>query len=258
VASFVAIAVGVGFLIVYVVRSESYLKFLLRDCWPQLGLWGRMLKIGLPAGAEFGLMGVYMMVVYTISRPFGAAAQAGFGIGLRVVQALFMPVVALGFAVSPVAGQNFGARLADRVRATFKVGSAMAIGFMLVFTVACRIWPEAMISVFSRDPAVLAVGGVYLRIVALNFVASGIIFVSSSMFQALGNTIPPLLSSALRIVLLALPALWMSKLPGFDLRWVWWLAVAATTVQMTCNLLLLRREFRRKLNFGPPVTVAAV
>ena len=29
-----------------------------------------------------------------------------------------MPVVALGFAVAPVAGQNFGARLAQRVKAT--------------------------------------------------------------------------------------------------------------------------------------------
>ena len=61
-------------------------------------------------------MGVYMFVVYAITRRFGAAAQAGFGIGLRVMQAGFMPVVALGFAVSPVAGQNFGARLPDRVR----------------------------------------------------------------------------------------------------------------------------------------------
>ncbi len=69
-----------------------------------------MLKIGLPAGAEFGLMAVYLMIVYTVTRPFGAAAQAGFGIGMRIVQALFMPVVALGFAVAPVAGQNFGAR----------------------------------------------------------------------------------------------------------------------------------------------------
>ena len=59
------------------------------------------------------------MIVYVLSRPFGAAAQAGFGIGLRIVQSLFLPVVALGFAVAPVAGQNFGARQADRVRATF-------------------------------------------------------------------------------------------------------------------------------------------
>ena len=41
-------------------------------------------------------MSVYLLVVYTVSRPFGSAAQAGFGIGLRIVQACFLPVVALG------------------------------------------------------------------------------------------------------------------------------------------------------------------
>ena len=45
---------------------------------------------------------------------------------------------------------------------------------------------------FNKDPGVLAVGGEYLQIVAWNFVPSGIVFVSSSMFQAMGNTIPPL------------------------------------------------------------------
>ena len=53
-----------------------------------------------------------------VSRPFGAAAQAGFGIGMRIIQALFMPVVALGFAVAPVAGQNFGARKASACAAS--------------------------------------------------------------------------------------------------------------------------------------------
>ena len=65
-------------------------------------------------------MAVYLFVVYMISRPFGAAAQAGFGIGMRIIQAGFMPVVALGFAVAPVAGQNFGARHPQRVRDTFQ------------------------------------------------------------------------------------------------------------------------------------------
>ena len=41
-------------------------------------------------------MAVYLFIVYAVSRPFGAAAQAGFGIGMRIVQAAFMPVVALG------------------------------------------------------------------------------------------------------------------------------------------------------------------
>ena len=122
IASFVAVVVGVLGLIAYVVRKRGYLEFVRREWPPRLAMWGRMLAIGLPAGAEFALMGIYMAVIYSITRRFGAGAQAGFGIGLRVIQAGFMPVVALGFAVSPVAGQNFGARLGERVRATFRIG----------------------------------------------------------------------------------------------------------------------------------------
>lgn len=248
-ASFIAIAVGVVILAWYVWRAESYLQFVVREGKPRLSLWGRMLKIGLPAGAEFALMGVYMMVVYALSRPFGSAAQAGFGVGLRVMQAGFMPVVAMGFSVSPVAGQNFGARLPARVRETFRVGALMATAFMVALTLAAQLLSEEMIGVFSRDPQVLAIGGEYLRITSVNFIASGIIFVSSSMFQALGNTIPPLLSSLARILIIAVPAILLSRVAGFQLRWIWYLSIAGTGAQVLGNLLLLRREYRRKLTF---------
>jgi putative MATE family efflux protein len=251
-ASFVAVGAAVVALVLYVVRAEGYLKFEVRDWPPRLRLWARMLKIGLPAGAEFALMGVYMIVVYSVTRRFGSAAQAGFGIGLRVVLAGFLPVVALGFAVSPVAGQNFGARLADRVRETFRAGALMATGLMLVFTVVCELIPERMVAVFSQDPQVMAVGGEYLRIVAWNYVASGLVFVSGSMFQAMGNTIPSLLGSTVRILLVALPAWLLSRTPGFRLNWIWHLSVAAVVVQAVCNLLFLRHEFRRRLAFETP------
>ena len=69
-------------------------------------------------------------------------------------------------------------------------------------------------AVFSNDADVIAIGVEYLQIVAWSFVASGVVFVTSSMFQALGNTIPPLLSSFSRIVLIAIPVLMLSRLPG--------------------------------------------
>jgi putative MATE family efflux protein len=250
-SSFVAVSVGVVALGLYVLRAENYLQVVAAELRPRLKDWARLLKIGLPAGAEFALMGIYMAVVYALSQPFGAEAQAGFGIGLRVMQAGFMPVVALGFAVSPVAGQNFGAGLADRVRGTFRVAAAMACGFMLVLTLLCQLMPRALVGAFSADAQVQAVGGEYLRITSLNFLASGIIFVSSSMFQALGNTIPPLLSSFTRIILVAIPATLLSRLPGFQLRWIWYLTVGSSLVQMSSNLLLLRREYARKLGFAP-------
>ena len=251
ISSLIAIAFASVWLTFYFFAKGSYLKFMAADWKPDIGLWRKMLGIGLPAGAEFALLAVYLFVVYVVSRPFGSAAQAGFGISMRIVQAGFMPVVALGFAVAPVAGQNFGARRAERVRSTFRSAVFMAAGVMVLLTIACRLAGASMVRVFSSDPQVIAVGAEYLRIVSWTFAASGVIYVGSSMFQALGHTLPALLASFARIVIVAIPAFLLSRFPGFQLEWVWYLSVASVLVQLTLNLLLLRREFRRRLTFAP-------
>jgi MATE family, multidrug efflux pump len=262
-ATFVAVAVGVVWLAFYFLPAEAYLRLVPSEWKPQLGLWRRLLAIGLPAGAEFGLMAVYLFIVYSITRPFGSAAQAGFGIGLRVVQAGFMPVVALAFSVAPVAGQNFGARKPDRVRDTLKSALLLSVAWMVFLGVICYLIPAAMIGIFSADPQVKAVGSEYLRIIAWNFVPAAVVFVNSSMFQAIGNTIPPLVASFVRIVLVAIPAFVMARMPGFELNWIWYLSVAAIIVQMILSLWLLRREFRIRLDglaplaTGPAPAVAA-
>ncbi len=247
-ASFIALIVGTVWLAAYFIPSDAYLKFH-AEFTPRLELWWRILRIGLPAGTEFALIAVYLFVVYTVSRPFGAAAQAGFGIGQRIIQAGFMPVIALGFAVAPVAGQNFGARHAHRVRETFRCAALMAAGVMFLFTIACQLVPDRMITLFSSDPAVISVGAEYLLLTSWSLVASGIIFVNGSMFQAMGNTIPPLLASFTRIFVVAIPALMLARSPGFELRWIWYLSVGATILQLCMNLLLLHREFRARLQF---------
>jgi putative MATE family efflux protein len=247
VSSLIAVVVATVWLGAYFVKPTAFLHYVPADWKPDFRMWWQMLKIGLPAGAEFGLMAVYLFIVYVISRPFGAAAQAGFGIGLRLVQAGFMPVVALGFSVAPVAGQNFGARLGDRVRHTFTVAASMAVGVMLVFAVACYFNAAAMVSFFSDDAGVIAVGTEYLRIITWTFVGSGIIFVASSMFQAMGNTLPPLAASFARIVVVAVPAILMSRMPGFQLWWIWYLSVGALVFQLVTVLALLQREFRVRL-----------
>jgi putative MATE family efflux protein len=254
-ATLIAVAVGVAWLAMYFVPREAFLRFVRHDMRPQLSLWTAMLRIGLPAGAEFALMAAYLFIVYRIAAPFGAAAQAGFGIGMRIVQALFMPIVALGFAVAPVAGQNVGARLAARVKHVYRSACTMAATYMFLAAIVCNIAPAALVAVFSPDADVIAVGDEYLRIISWNFVASGLVFVSSSMFQALGNTVPSLMASFSRIAVIALPSLWLAQFPGFQLRWIWYLSVVAILLQLTVILWLLNREFRIKL--GTPLTASA-
>ncbi len=243
----IAIAVGVLWLYWYAERPTSFLRVRRAEMAPDLATWKRLLGIGLPAGVEFGLIAVYLGVVYVVAQPFGAAAQAGFGIGQRVGQAGFMPIVALGFAVAPVAGQNFGARLPDRVRATFRLAAMLSVSGMAAFVAVCQLVPATLIRVFSTDPGVVAVGEEYLRIASWNYIAAGLVFVTSSMFQAMGNTKPSLLTSLIRALVVSIPSLLLSRVAGFQLTWVWYLTVASVTLQMLLGLWLLKREFRLRL-----------
>src|SRR6266542_4120072 len=250
-SSLVAIIIGLIWLATYFLPRDAFLRFVVADWKPRFALWKKMLAIGLPAGFEFGITAVYLFVVYSVTRQFGAAAQAGFGIGMRVIQAGFMPVVALGFSVAPVAGQNYGARQGQRVKDTFRDAALMAAGIMLVFAIACNIAPSALVGVFSKDPSVIAIGTEYLRIISWSYLASGLIFVASSTFQAMGNTVPSFITSAVRISLVAIPAWILARLPGFQLHWIWYLSVTSVFVALTVSMLLLRREFARRLRFEP-------
>ena len=249
ISSLIAIVVGIVWLGAYFVQKDSFLRFEVGIWKPDFAAWRRMLAIGLPAGFEFGITAFYIGLVYVVARPFGAAAQAGFGIGQRVIQAGFMPVVALGFAVAPVAGQNFGARQAQRVKDTFKDGALMAIAAAIVFFIAVQLFATPMMRVFTKDPAVIDVGVEYLRIISWPFVATGVIFVASSMFQAMGNTVPSLVTSAARISLVAIPVIPLSHSPGFQLRWIWYLSIGSVIAQLGLSYWLLQREFQKRLAF---------
>ncbi len=244
IASLVAVAAGIVWLSRQFVAQDAYLHVRPTETRPNPALWRPLVEIGLPAGAEFGLTAVSMFVVYAVSRPFGAAAQAGFGIGLRLVQAFFLPVVALGFSVAPVAGQNVGAGRFDRVRQTLRAAVGLSVSITILVGVVIQFTAAALVGVFSPDPAVIAVGTDYLRIVGMGFAASGIVFVTSSLFQALGRTLPPLLTSTVRNVAVLGPVVWLASRPGFELTIIWYLSVAAVVVHATANWLLVQRQIR--------------
>lgn len=249
-ASTIAVAVGVVAMLVYFVRLEHFVGFDAALFRPHLATWTRLLRIGVPAGGEFALMFLSMGVIFFIIRDFGPAAQAGFGVGSRIMQAIFLPAMAVAFAAAPVAGQNLAAGKIDRARATFfdavKIGSLV----MAAATLFAHWRPHWLIGIFAQDPETIAIAVQFLRTISWNFVASGIVFTCSGMFQAMGNTVPSVISSATRLAVFALPALWISRRPGFQLHWIWYVSVVATTAHAAFAVWLLHRESQRRGDLG--------
>jgi putative MATE family efflux protein len=252
-ASTIAIVFGVVILTVYFVRLEKYVSFHKEQWQPRFVVWKRMLNVGLPAGGEFALMFIFTAVTYWAIAHFGAAAQAGFGIGGRIMQGIFLPVMAIAFAAAPVAGQNFGARQPERVRETFRSAVKLCTALMFVLMLLCQWRPDAMIRVFSNDPQVIDVGAQFLHIISWNFMLSGIIFTCSSMFQAMGNTLPSLYSSATRLITYSVPLVWVSTQPWFQLVHVWYLSVGTVILQTVVSFVLLQRQLRTRLRSLAPV-----
>ncbi|MBH5368743.1 MATE family efflux transporter [Bradyrhizobium glycinis] len=254
-ASSIAVAVGVLVLLVYFRKVERYVAFNAAQWRPQPRHLMRILNVGLPAGGEFAMMFIFMAVVYYVLRDFGAAAQAGFGIGQRVLGLIHMPALAIALAAAPIAGQNFGAANGARVRETFVktalLTTVVAVGFMIL----AQLKPELLLAGFSNDRETMEVAFLFLRIISLNMVAQGLIFTCSSMFQGLGNTKPVLVSSVTRVFTYSLPVLWLSTRSGFRIEHVWYLSIAATTLQAGLSLWLLRREFGKR--FASPDQAAA-
>jgi putative MATE family efflux protein len=246
-ASSLAVAVGVAMLGMHFVRSNNYLAFDPAQWRPQLPQWRRLFGIGLPAGGEFAIMFVYMAAIYYALGDFGAAAQAGFGIGSRVLGLIQVPAMAIAFASGPIIGQNFGARHHARVKATFKTALALTTAVMVAATAFTQCRPGLLLAGFTADSAAIAVGVSFLQMVSLNLVAQGIIFVCSSTFQGLGHTAPQLVSSTIRLITYVIPMLWLSAYPGFRIEQIWYLSIVTTTLQALLSLWLLRLEFRRRL-----------
>ncbi len=250
-ASTLAILVGVILSAYYFHKHEKYVSIHREQMRVQPAVWGRLLYIGLPVGLEFFLMAIVMAVIFWIIRDFGAAAQAGFGVGQGVMRIIMLPAMAVAFASAPIAGQNFGAGKPERVRETFRVAVLYSVIIMVVLTVLCQFESEFFMRIFTTEAAVIAVGVQMLVISSWNFAANSIIFCCSSMFQALGNTWPTIASSLLRLAIFVGPALWLSTRPGFELAHVWYVSVASMFVQAGVSWLLLRREFARKLTVAP-------
>ncbi|MFK4509696.1 MATE family efflux transporter [Bradyrhizobium daqingense] len=250
-ASSLAVFIGVLMLFAYFLKLERYVAFHPAQWRPRLSQWKRILNVGLPAGGEFVMVFIIMGVGFYVLGVFGPAAQAGFGIGTRLLGLIQMPALAIALAAGPIAGQNFGAGNGARVRETFVKAALIATAVMIVFLVPAQLVPGLLLAGFAQDQETMAVASLFLRIVSLNMLVQGLIFTCSSMFQGLGNTKPVLWTSAVRVLTYSLPSIWLSTRPGFRMEHVWYLSIATVGLQAALSLWLLRREFRKRLTMSP-------
>ena len=168
---------------------------------------GAIVRIGMPTALTGIMFSVIYIALTRTTTDFGTPALAALGLGHRVESWLYMIGVGFGAAAAAIVGQNLGAGRIDRAERAGWITTGLAsipgvIAFVLTLTI-----PEALASLFTTDPAVIAETALYLRIVAVSqLVLCGEIVLEGALGGA-GATIPPMVASvtltALRIPLAA-------------------------------------------------------
>ena len=144
----------------------------------------------------------------------GAAALAGYGVGLRL-ELLQIPLVfAIGQALVVLVGTHVGAGRAAQAKRIAWTGAGLAASISLAIGIAVWAFPLAWVGLFSSDPAVLEAGSSYLRTVAPFYplLAVGIALYFAS--QGAGQVLRPVLAGTVRLALVVAGGLVAVSLQG--------------------------------------------
>ena len=132
---------------------------------------------------------------------FGPAAIAGYGVGTRL-EYLLIPL-AFGFGGPLVAfvGTNMGAGNRERALRAAWIGGWLCFGLTEAIGVAAALFPELWLGLFDRDPAMIAAGSAYLRVVGPFYGFFGLGMALYFASQGAGTLLWPLIGGVARMVI---------------------------------------------------------
>lgn len=189
----------------------------------------------------------YLLMNNILFELGGEASVTVYAIIGRMLMFALFPVLGVTQGFLPIAGYNYGAQNYDRVRQSIKLAIYYACGVAVLIFIAIMAFPEAIVSVFTQDEAVLHDTPWAMRWVFAAIPIIGIQLIGSAYYQAIGKATPALLLTLTRQGFFFIPLVLI--LPNyFGELGVWISFPIADTLSTIVTAYFLWRETRLKLD----------
>ncbi len=216
-----SIARGVGGVLVIVILTRGRGKLRLdRFPWPQREMSMRLLRVGLPAGAEQLAFQSALIVFARMVTGLGTVAFAAHNTVLTIESMSFLPGAGFAAAATTLVGQSLGAGDGGLARRSANEAFRQGVIFMGVMGVLFLAVPQWFLWVLVNDPAVVAAGVHPLRTVGIIQPMLAATFIYSGALRGAGDTRFPFIIKLVSPWLLRLP-LSMVLIPWLGLLGAW-------------------------------------
>ncbi|MBQ8655408.1 MAG: MATE family efflux transporter [Clostridia bacterium] len=205
----------------------------------------RLLKLGLPVAFQNLIISVGGLVLQAVINGFGFLFMAGVNAATRMTGLLELAGTSIGSAMGTFAGQNLGAGKTDRIRQGLRVSAQIAFAIAVIMGVCVTVFSRPLLSLFVEDdPAVveqvLLYGSRYLMVAGIGLPMLYLLFVYRSTLQGLGDTMIPMASGFMELVMRIACVVLLPMLIG-----EWGVYIAEIMAWIGAALLLIWGYYRR-------------
>ena len=176
----------------------------------------------------------------------GSEAVAGATIAIRIMMFTMMPAWGMSNAAATLVGQNLGAREPARAEASVWRIGAYNMVYLMAIAVLFFALPHALMGIFTQEPAVIAIGAEWLRILSYSLFVYGWWMVSVQAFNGAGDTVTPTRINIVFFWLIQIPLSWLLAV-GLDWQQsgvFWGVFVSETSVGLFTLWLFTRGRWK--------------
>ena len=159
----------------------------------------RILQIGLPAGVQSAVFSISNIVIQSAINSLGTVVMAASSAAFNIEIITYYLLNSFTQACTTFVGQNFGAGELRRCRRTLLLSLGEGIAVLAAAVSTILFFGKPLLSIFNRDPAVIAVGYTRLVLVMLSHGLSLVYDVVSGYLRGFGISLVPALLTMLGV-----------------------------------------------------------
>lgn len=179
--------------------------------------WKKIMFIGLPQGATNIIMPLGAGIILSFASDYGKDTVAGLGVGIRIEMFAYSIIFALGAAIGPIVGQNWGARKYGRVRETMKLSLRYSYIWSIFMAVLFALFGRQIGAWFNASPGVIDAVAMYLLLIPFSHPLLNIMVISNITINILHRPYTAAFLSILRVFILYVPLTYLgSYFFGFE------------------------------------------